>query len=229
MYLPRFINPSVLRRRDLFKYERKNEFDGKVFLTTKQIREARYNKMYNALRRLSSKGVVEKFQDATSLSIIEDQANEKQMVEFFDLFNLLSFGGFDYYHVTPIGEIIDENDSIVGMKSTATVFINRDHLDKLRQTVECIPSLGFISYKDDQDRTQYSIWNIGTNNRIDLVPFKRYQKGIEVVEDNALESDDPTVLYVYEGTHDEIPFKSLSIIGNEYSKEEKIYVKKLEK
>lgn len=229
-----------LNNRDFVKFQLRNytkarsemeerKKTGNLHLSYSKLKELRYEEGRKLLRRKTDKTMVEEFKKATEMSIIENSANENQMLEFFDLFNVLSFGGFDYYHITPIGEMIEDGESIVGVGSTDLVLVNSEHLSKLKQVIDCVPSLKFMSYMDENNNRSYSVWNVNTNNRIDFLTFRRYQKGIEIVSEDSEDFENPMVLYANEGVHNEIPYRSISSTGNENSKLETIYVKKLVK
>ena len=216
------VNKDIMERRNL----------GPIYMPDKQLRIARYEKMRALIRKQTDKSDLEKFKNATEECIIEDEENEKQMLQFFDTFNLLSSGGFDYYHISPIVEMLEEKDSIVGLPSTDVVFINREQLAKLKQVIDCVPTLEFIAYKEEGAKhnwaTKYAIWNVCTNNRIDLVPFKRKSRGIEIISDDE-ECEKEAVLYASEGEHNEIPYKLISLEEKENSKPENVWVRKLVK
>lgn len=194
----------------------------KIVYRYKELKELRYEIMRNSLRRLTNRNYVEKFKDSTFDALILDEYDERRMIKSFDLFNSISFGGFDYYHYSPIGEMVSENESLIGTKNTINVLINKDHLGKLKQVVDCFPQFEFISYMED-DEHRYSIWDKTNNTRIDLIPFKRLKDKIEIVSDDDCEEE----FFVRYDSHNDCPYKSLSFVGNEDSKVEHIKTKQL--
>lgn len=197
----------------------------KIHYASANLREVRYNIARNELRKVTPKEEVKKFNEATLFQIIGDEIDEEEMTNFFDLFNYLSFAGFDYYHYSPIGDMLNEKESIIGTSSTIDVLINKDQLLKLKKVVSCFPDLKFISSKEDGGKQNYSIWYKDTPSRIDLIPFTRKGDNI-VIELPTLDKDYSETLSVDENVHNNIPYKALATASATSQKEETILMKK---
>ena len=191
----------------------------------REIQRIRRERSRNYLRRVTSQKELNKFQDSTMFYIVENEDTEELLTEFFDLFNYISFAGFDYYHYSPVGGMLDENDSLIGISSTIDVLVNKEHLLKLKQVVECFDDLEFISYKGDYGQ-EFSIWRKGTPCRIDLVPFVR-RDGQIVIDSPEVSEDYSEELYANELSHNGIPFKELSVGGEEDTRVERVNVRKV--
>ena len=199
-----------------------------AFETYANLKEQRSNLARNNIKRVTPRDEIQRFNDATFNEILGNEEDKETMTNFFDLFNYLSFAGFDYYHFSALADMINERDSIVGMSSTMDVLINRDHLLKLKQVVSCFPELEFISSKDEEsERRNYFIWYKGTPARIDLIPFTRNSEGKIVVESQFAEKNSKDEFYANIDTHNNIPFKQLSTVGFSKSPKEELIVKAL--
>lgn len=86
--------------------------------------------------------------------------------------NEIMFAGFDYYFTDDIGQEL-EDGTIDTYKSSVDMLINKEHLHKLKDTVESYDNLYFISYKDEEDQDRYAIWYKLSPVFINLVPFTR--------------------------------------------------------
>lgn len=170
---------------------------------------------------------VKYFLERTENKIITKANDEKNVINSFDILNSVIFAGFDYYHYSVIGDMINENERLLGMDSNTTVLINKDHLYKLKQVIDCVPAFKFIIREDEEKQLHYSIWYKKSKVAINLVPFKRKENDI-YIELNSYDNSHQGSMLVSESDHKSIPYKYVIGIDEDYNEKlENNSVKKL--
>ena len=183
----------------------------KVYHIQRELNKDRYEQKRNSIRCVSDKKDVKRFKDATMMQIIGNEIEEIGAIKLFDTFNFMTFGGFDYYHASAVGEMIDEGESIIGTDTVKDVLVNYSHIAKLKQVVECFDGLKFIQYNENGEHF-FSIWAEGTSFAINVIPFRQTKHGIEivtVVDDENLVGETEYQLIAREGEHSGVPYKSI--------------------
>ena len=199
-----------------------------IYLTKyEQEKEKVKKRIQEVLTTPSSDNIVKTFLNSTENKIIKIDGDEKDLIDSFDILNSAIFAGFDYYHYQAIGDMINENKKLIGMDSNTTILINKDHLYKLKQVIDCMPTFDFIIRKDEKKRLHYSIWYEKSKVAINLIPFKREENDI-YIESNSDDILPQGSIFVSESDHKNIPYKYVVGIDEDYNEKlENNSVKKL--
>lgn len=95
--------------------------------------------------------------------------------KLFNSINAILFAGFDYYYVDDVKSMLKEDSRDI--KQNFDILINEEHIDKLRSTIECFPTLEFVDLKNDS-----YIWYRNSNVYCSLTPFERKENEILIKE-----------------------------------------------
>ena len=136
-----------------------------------------YKRMLTELKIRNNE--IDSFKNAISSKIVGKNQKDN-LAKIFHKANELLFAGFDYYYASSIVEKIRAKETLLNEKTSIDVLVNEEHLEKLKQTVDCSKDLEFFSYEED-GKDKYSIWYKNTPVSLNLIPFKREEsKGITI-------------------------------------------------
>ena len=131
-----------------------------------------------------SKIDLDTFKTLTSSDRFMDAKSRRRYFDIlFQAFNKINFAGFDYYYSRDLGEKLAKSDRIDSKSHSFDVYINEEHLNKLKNTTDTTEAMRFISYVGEDDQDRYAIWLKGSPVFINLIPFKRLDNKV-VIGDN---------------------------------------------
>ncbi len=203
-----------------------DKFYNDTFRSSKIINEELKERKKIAITSPSNNELISNFMKSTNNKFVKSYRNEKRLIDAFDEINSIIFAGFDYFHYSNIGDMVSDNNSLIGMSCNIPILINEEHLYKLKEVIDCYDILDFIISKDNKNNVKYSIWYANTDISASLIPFKRENDDIYVDLKSINDSYDG-VVSISLGEHNGIPYNNITGAKSYIPNEDNEKVKRL--
>ena len=180
--------------------------DREFYNSFRDVSKEKHERNKKEMTILSNKREIADFNRNTFDEVVSRPYEERMLTFVFDTINSFLSGGFDYIHYSAIGDMLYDNESLIGMSSNIPILVNEEHLYKLKQVIDCLSNFKFIISKDRDEGLKYSIWYDKTNIAVNIIPFKRKNDNIYVNLKSINESYDGIMMYST-NEHNNIPYR----------------------